>query len=512
MRLHNDSFARAEMSEPVNLFVIALSRFRPSHVLAWVAAAGLMAALQACGDSGQAANSGGTKNVILMIADGSGASAIAADGMYSGKLGKQIFDGRDWTKAWVSTYPLRSDDRPKPGAEGLAQDPATLYDPAKNWDTTPVKTKTGDFADHFAGYAWTKKSEPDSATTMSAIVNGHKSYLGAVNVDGNGVRLPTFAETANRLGKSVGVVTTVQISDATPAAGSGAHNVSRANGPAITNEMLGAGIVSVIMGTGNPDYDDDGARRNMPDYTWISEVDWTALKSGAHPSGFMLIQDKAEFDALVKAANPPKKLMGIAHSFNSTQFNRSGAIPAMEAPNMVPRKTDVPSLTTMVRGALNILDRNRDGMFLVIEGGAVDRAEHGNNMGRMIEERMEFDDAVATVSAYLDANTNGNNWSNTLLIVTADHDHLLLGPDSDIIPYQELVDKGVGQLPGYRWQNNSHSNQLVPLYARGLGANLFTPCAKRSDAYTDGQGRKFGRGTYLDQTEIVAVMAGVGCH
>jgi alkaline phosphatase len=151
-------------------------------------------------------------------------------------------------------------------------------------------------------------------------------------------------------------------------------------------------------------------------------------------------------------------------------------------------------------------------MFLVIEGGAVDRAEHANNLGRMIEERIEFDDTIAAVSAYLDANTSGNNWSNTLVIVTADHDHLLLGPDSDTIPYQPLMDRGKGQVPDYKWQNNSHSNQLVPLYARGSDAEKLAACAKRSDAYTDAQGRKFGRGAYLDETDIFAIMSGAGCR
>ena len=48
------------------------------------------------------------KNVILMEADGSGANAIVATGMYTGKLGKQVFDGPEWVKSWVSTFPLRT--------------------------------------------------------------------------------------------------------------------------------------------------------------------------------------------------------------------------------------------------------------------------------------------------------------------------------------------------------------------------------------------------------------------
>jgi alkaline phosphatase len=476
--------------------------------LCLVAAVGVLAVSAALGQQAPAA----PRNVILMIADGSGSSAITATGMYTGKLGKQVFDGPGWAKFWVSTYPLRTTEAPVAGPAGLMQDPDAVYDPAKNWNTAPVSTKTRGFDDHFAGYAWTKKTAPDSANTMSAIVNGHKSYNNAINVDGNGQPLTTFAELESRAGKAVGVVTTVEFDDATPAAGGGAHNVSRTNHAAIASEMLNAGTLSVIMGTGNPDYTNDGVRRTIPDYGWISAPDWMALKSGTHPSSFTLIQDKSDFDALLTNANPPRKLMGIAHSFNSTQANRAGAQPATEAPYSVPRKTDVPDLQTMARGALNILDRNPNGLFLVIEGGAVDRAEHADDIGRMIEEKIEFDDTVAAVSTYLDANTNGNNWSNTLVIVTADHDHLLLGPDSDTVPYQDLKDNGPGKMPGYKWQNNSHSNQLVPLFTRGAGAALFAGCAKRNDNYTDAQGRHFGRGAYLDETEIFAAMTGAGCR
>ena len=99
---------------------------------------------------------------------------------------------------------------------------------------------------------------------------------------------------------------------------------------------------------------------------------------------------------------------------------------------------------------------------------------HANNIGRMIEERMEFDDAVEAVSAYLDANTNGNNWSNTLVIVTGDHDHLLLGPESDTVPYQDRFRIVVqGAVPGYKWQHTNTAISSVPLYARGPGADLF---------------------------------------
>ena len=478
---------------------------RSASIAAFVAAIAIAAV--GCAQSAESVTR--AKNVILMISDGTGTNTIAATGMYTGKLGKQVFDGPNWTKSYVSTYPLRTEETPIEGPDGLTQDPETVYDPAKNWDTTPVATTTGRNPDHFAGYAWNKRTAPDSANTAASIATGHKSYNNAINVDGNGRNLTTFAEIARRAGKAVGIVTTVQFADATPAASGGAHNISRDNRTAIAHEMLSAGVLSVIMGTGNPDYDNDGAKRSEPNYSWISAGDWRALKTGAQ--NFKLIENVSDFAALATARTTPAKVAGIPRSFDGTQAYRSGANPASERPFSVPRRTDVPSLRTMALGALNVLDNDRDGMFLMIEGGAVDRAMHGNNLGRMIEERIELDEAVETVSAYLNANTNGNNWSNTLVMLTGDHDHLLLGPDSDTVPFQNLVDKGKGKLPGYKWQHVSHSNHLVPIYARGAGAQLLLTCAKRVDAYTDKEGRKFGRGAYLDQTEIFSVMTGRGC-
>jgi alkaline phosphatase len=446
------------------------------------------------------------KNVILMIADGSGANSIAATGMYTGKLGKEIFDGPEWTKSWVSTYPLRTGAMPLPGPDGLTQDPDTIYDPAKNWDATPMEAREGRFGDRFAGYRWTKATSPDSANTMSAAMTGTKSYNAAINVDGSGEKVLSFAERAARAGKAVGIVTTAPFSDATPAAAGGAHNVSRANRKEIAHEMLSTNTIRVVMGAGNPEYDDNGKKREEPSYEWIAPEDWSGLHQGA--SGFLLIDTKEQFDALARTTAPPRKVAGIVHSLSGMQAYRQGLKPSEEAPYSVARRDDLPSLSTMARGALNILSRDIDGMFLMIETEGTDDAMHSSNIGRMIEERIEFNEAIADVVAYVNSGVNGVNWSNTLLVVTADHDHLLLGPDSDTVPYQPLVDMGMGRVPGYRWQSAGHSNQLVPLFARGMGAAIVKTCSSRTDAVTDAQGRRFGRGAYMDQTQILQLMLG----
>ena len=127
---------------------------------------------------------------------------------------------------------------------------------------------------------------------------------------------------------------------------------------------------------------------------------------------------------------------------------------------------------------------------------------HSNNLGRMIEEYVEFNAAVQSVVDWVNRPDTGATWEDTLLIVTADHDHNLYGPDGATVPFQPLQDRGVGNLPGHRWFGATHSNNLVPLFAFGNGAADLIGLADDIDAFTDAQGRTFGRGRFTDQTEL----------
>jgi alkaline phosphatase len=121
-------------------------------------------------------------------------------------------------------------------------------------------------------------------------------------------------------------------------------------------------------------------------------------------------------------------------------------------------------------GALNVLDSDQDGLFLMVEGGAIDWASHGNQSGRMIEEQVDFDNAVQAVVDWVKANSN---WGETLLIVTGDHETgYLTGPSSDPT-WEPIVNSGAGVLPGMEWHSGSHTNSLIPVYAKGDAARLF---------------------------------------
>jgi alkaline phosphatase len=450
-------------------------------------------------------------SVIVMIADGGGYSVWAATSMYQGRVGRQVVDNPEWTRLSVSTYPLRTTpDKPAPGEAGLKQEADAVYDPAKCWDATSDPESTGAFPNYFRGYAWNKRTKPDSANTASAIMTGVKSYNGALNVNGNGVPQLTLAEVAKKSGRKVGVVSTVPISHATVAAAGGAHHVTRNAYASLAKEMLNAGTCDVIIGAGNPDFDENAGPRGPQDtreYQYVGgQETWQLLLAGTHPAGWKLIQHLPEFVAMASGPTPAKLLGVLPVSTTAQQERRSIGDAKVLPPGLDKKTAGVAPLMLTARVAVHAMEENDAGFFLMIEGGAVDWAEHANQLGRVIEEHTEFIETLETVSAYLDAGDHGWDWSNTLVIVTADHDHLWWGPNSDTVAYQPLEDRGAGNMPGAKWLYNSHSNQLVPFFARGVNAEKFIAYADQVDKATLADGREVGRGKYLDQTEIHAVL------
>ena len=460
------------------------------------------------------------KNVIYLISDGAGFNTYKATNFYNGS--NTIQEGAGWNSFAMSTYPLRTGTAPIAGAAGLAQDPNTVYSSANAWDTDPNPGSPPSTLE-FDGYNWQNSTAPDSANTISSTMTGVKTYNNAVNVNGNGTPVAAFAELAHtNYGMRTGIVTTVQWSDATPSAMSGVHNVARANHGEISNAMLSAPYIDVIMGAGNPDYDNDGVLRATPIYAgdtgptpagWVTSTTWNDLKdnnASGQSASWQLIQEKSDFEALANgtlAGTNGRKIVGTVKSYDGKQQYRGG-LPAdyVTEPFATPLKGDVPTLTTMVQGALNVLPDS--GFFLGIEQGEVDRAMHSNNVGRMIEAQTEFNDTVAYIDTLLTSNAgnpNLPNYANTLVIVTADHDHQLYGADSNTNPFSSPSNNGAGNMPGALFQTGSHSNHLVPIFAKGSGANLLAGYADQTDAFTDGQNRTFGQGRYLDQGELYSV-------
>lgn len=410
------------------------------------------------------------RNVIVMIADGQGFNQQDAATLYQyGQAGKQAYERFPVSLA-VSTYPDGG------GYDG--QRAATDFD----------------YVNHGA---------TDSAAAATAMATGVKTYNAAIGVDPAKQPVKNILERAEELGKATGVVTTVEFSHATPS-GFVAHNVSRSNYSEIAQEMIQRSAVDVIMGCGNPFYDDNGQKTKQAHYgflggeeTWDALVKGTAGKdvdadhNGKLDDAWTLITTKEQFEAL-GTGSAPRRVIGVPQVFTTLQQARSGD--AKAAPFAVPFNDGVPTLANMSLAALNVLRQDTDGFTVMIEGGAVDWACHSNQSGRMIEEEIGFNKAVEAVVRWVEKNSS---WDETLLIVTADHETgFLTGPGSgpNARPMlQPLVSHGAGQMPEMQWNSKDHTNQLIPLHAKGAGSEMLAKLAQNTDPI---------RGRYVDNTDV----------
>lgn len=409
------------------------------------------------------------KNIIIMIGDGMGYNQSLATSYYRfGAAYQQVYYTAPVQYA-MSTYSV----------DGWG------YDPAQAWND----------------FEYMKTQYTDSAAAATAMATGVKTYDAGIGVDTDGIPVANIFEAAEAKGKSSGVVTTVEISHATPA-GFVAHNASRDNYQDIANEMIWEADTDVIMGTGNPWFDNDGHLKAVANtYKYVGgQPTWDALEAGTvstdvdhdgYPEPATLIQTKAEFLAL-KTGLTPERVIGVTQVYESLQQRRSGD--AMADPYVVALNSNVPLLADMALGAINVLDNNPNGFVLMIEGGAIDWASHSNQPGRTIEEQADFDHAVYNVVSWVNANSN---WDETLLIVTGDHESgYLWGPGSnpDWVP---VVNHGKLVLPGMQFNSPNHTNSLVPFFAAGKGASLFAQWVVGTDPH---------RGNYIDNTSIARVI------
>ena len=444
------------------------------------------------------------RNIILFIADGCGESTHRAFELWQGEPAR--YQDPEWDRYNTTTFALRTSIRPSRNLPPLEQDPRLVYDPAKAWNTTPTDRAHGDYPFFFEGYRWLRATASDSANTASAILTGVPTYRGAINLDGANNPTRSLAEAASDRGLAVGVVTSVPFNHATPACAAGAHVPKRDMYHQIARQMLTSGVCDVLAGAGHPGFDRNGSPREEPKYTYISEEDWSALRAGTladvDGSLWTLVDETATIRSLAtgEVQLPLFLLAPVAQTLQQTRA--PWALRDATPPGGHPFIEDMPTLRDLTLAALNGLDDDPDGFFLVVEGGAIDWAMHDNQIGRMIEEMTDFVRTVEAVCNILDAGDRGYDWSNTLVIVTADHDHLLLGPESETIPFQPLTDNGPGVLPGYKWHANTHSNLPVPMFVRGCGSGVFAEIPTMPDTHAAPDGRVFERQPYFHQAEI----------
>ena len=335
----------------------------------------------------QAFAAGEAKNVILFIGDGMGPVTVTASRIFKyGEAGSLAMDTMP-RAARIKTFSL--DAQTTDSAPSMA-----AY-------TTGVKTRN----DVIAMDGNTKTFTPSTDTSVTPNVG---SAINNCPTTGNGAPSATILEQAIAKGKAAGVVSTARLTHATPAA-TYAHVCNRdaeyeiarqaIPGGAGFNTALGKGI-DVLLG-GISYY----WRPHNPTTNTRGRPDGRDLVAELQAKGYNAANDLASFNA----AGTDKPLIGLfdqalTEGHMSYELDRD---PALE-----------PSIAQMTTKAIDILSKNPNGYFLMVEGGRIDHALHGNNAKRALADTIAFDDAIKAALGKVDL-------ANTLIVVTADHDHTM---------------------------------------------------------------------------------------
>lgn len=454
------------------------------------------------------------KNIILMIADGASDGAWDIGSYWeNGKLANNSAPYTELsTRLAMVTVPLNTNKTPDETCGDEIQQ--ISYDKTQAWDETSFTSDPADkYQRPFSGYEYISKNVTDSAAAGTALATGHKTYNGAISVDHCGRPLQSITRLAKENGLSTGIITSVQFDHATPAA-FGANNLSRNNYAAIGHSMLTQGDADLIMGAGHPEYDHNGLTRAL-DHKYISAEDWASLNGGTlKPAGsdasWSLIANKADFESLANNSASADVMSGPLFGLvqNSSTLQQSRTCAAGKNPEIAfdcDMTATMPSLQTMTQGAINYLAQNEKGFFLMVEGGAVDWAAHGNHTARIIEEQVDFNHSVSAVIAWVEQNSN---WDETLLIVTTDHGNsYVLGGSSDQNAYAPVENPGQGIMPEVKYYSGDHTLELVRLYARGKGAETLSTFIKGNDEkYATSYNNIGANGDYIDNTNVFDLM------
>ena len=271
----------------------------------------------------------------------------------------------------------------------------------------------------------------DSAAAATALATGHKADDGVISlaIPGDGSELETLLEHFSKLGKSTGLVTTSYMTDATPA-GFGAHESSRYNQPQIASDYLWQTRPNVLFGGGGYGL-----------YAW-----------DAQDAGYRVASDAASLEALKGGRDEH-----VAGLFGEGPL-----------PYVYDGLGDLPTLSQMADVALNILSKDPDGFFLMLEGGRIDHASHANDLERCVPETLAFAEAVRLIDAW------AKNRGDTLVLVTADHETGGL---------TVLADNGAGVLPDVEWGTGGHTFTPVNVYGTGVNAGLVTQTVDNVDIH-----------------------------
>ncbi len=402
----------------------------------------------------------GKKRLILIVFDGMDWQTTYAASVYaSGKVGYQ--EGRGTGLHFQDYRGVETDFgyfACSPANEGTKIDV----------DTQTIKNPGGE---QKGGYAWKiagdtpwanatiadysigkckdcSQAYTDSASSATSLCSGIKTFNNAINVDVVGRQVESVARKLQKQGFAIGVVTSVPISHATPAAAY-ANNVHRDDYQDLTRDMLGLPSIAhpneplpgvdVLIGGGwgeNNSFDAAQGSNYVAGNNYLAEADLKAIDVEQSKSGRYRVaqrtRDKAGREVLQAAAEEAarnrQRLFGwfgakgghLPFRTADGKYDPTLSVPAAAETYSESDVRENPTLADFATAALTVLSKNDKGFWLMIEAGDVDWANHANNLDNSIGAVLSGDAAVKVVTDWIESH---GGWDDTALIVTADHGH-----------------------------------------------------------------------------------------
>lgn len=326
------------------------------------------------------------RNVIMLVGDGMGAAhrtaaRIVSRGLKNGKAGRLAMDDLDFT--------------------GMVM-------------TASLNAVITDSSPGMSAYATGQKSNnnqegvfPDN--TPDAFDNPRIEYLGEMLRRTRGA------------GFNVGIVTTADVTDSTPAANA-VHTSDRFAGAGIAARFFDerqTNGVSVLLG--------GGGRHFMPKAGGGSRGDDRRLRDEFRAAGYAQVSNRTELRSLLGGPKAPAKVLGLFHASHlPVAFDKVGA--GRYSDELAREENagyrDTPMLEDMTELAIASLSAHSPaGFYLMVEGASVDKRAHAVDAERTVWDVIEFDRAVAVAMAFARrVNADKDPSNDTLVIVTADHE------------------------------------------------------------------------------------------
>jgi alkaline phosphatase len=270
---------------------------------------------------------------------------------------------------------------------------------------------------------WAGAGAADEAAAATGLATGIEVNKGVVSMRIPGAVKDKEPETIleysrDTLKKSTGLVTDSFLTDAVPAA-LGAHEPKSTNYPQIADDYLRRARANVLLGGGG----------------------FGMSKDAAEKAGYTVVTDKAGLAGL-----DYKTTFGACGLFGEGPMGYAGQ-----------RKSELPSLAEMTAGAIKVLEKNRDGFFLMVNASNIAQACRENDIAGSIAEVMELQKAVQVAIDW------AKDTDETLILVTG---------DVEVGGLTVTTNNGHGKLPGVTWAGKETTEAKVPVYGRGQNSQM----------------------------------------